>query len=110
MCMLLLFQLASADLPPFCVHRPAPCHRKPEPRGNGGRGTRASDMDVDEQPWGAAARSGGGRAGSAAAAAAAADVEELVAMGFSAKQARDALEESSGDVEAAVEWLVANCM
>lgn len=67
-------------------------------------------MDVDEQPWGAAARSGGGRAGSAAAAAAAADVEELVAMGFSAKQARDALEESSGDVEAAVEWLVANCM
>jgi hypothetical protein len=31
-------------------------------------------------------------------------------MGFSAKQARDSLDEAQGDVAAAVEWLVANCM
>lgn len=46
----------------------------------------------------------------ASRAALAADAQELVSMGFSAKQAREALEETGGDVEAAAEWLVAHCM
>lgn len=49
---------------------------------------------------------GGGASAAAAAAAAEADVAQLMGMGFSAKQARDALEEAGGDVEAAIEWLV----
>lgn len=64
--------------------------------------------------WGyaAAAPAAGGDSGHAAASAAAleADVQELSAMGFTASQARDALEESGGNMEAAVEWLVANCV
>ncbi len=35
---------------------------------------------------------------------------QLVAMGFSAKQARDALDECSGDMEGAIEWLVQHCI
>jgi Holliday junction resolvasome RuvABC DNA-binding subunit len=62
---------------------------------------------VDPQP---AAGCDGGIKRIAASAALAADMQELVSMGFSSKQARDALEEASGDVEAAAEWLVANCM
>lgn len=92
------------------MHCPVLLRRRcPEPRQPSGRGRRgaaaAEAMDVD---GGAAPRGGGAR--SAAAAAAAADVEQLTAMGFSARQARDALEECDFDVEAAIEWLVAHCM
>lgn len=65
---------------------------------------------------GPSSRGGGGssdaRGARAAAleAAAAADVAQLVAMGFSAKQARDALDECGGDVEGAIEWLVQHCI
>ena len=31
-------------------------------------------------------------------------------MGFSARKAREALQETHHDVEAAIEWLVANCV
>lgn len=104
--------------------------RRPEPRGSGGgsfRGRRgaalAAAMDIDEPDFaGARTAAAGGKAGSrgrssagdgrraAAAAAAAADIEQLIGMGFSRRQARDALEECSHDVAAAVDWLVANCM
>lgn len=80
-------------------------------------------MDIDEPDFAAAtAAAAGGKGGgrgrgcatddrrAAAAAAAAADIEQLVGMGFSKRQARDALEECSYDVAAAVEWLVANCL
>lgn len=36
-------------------------------------------------------------------------VEQLKAMGFDAKKARDAVLETGGDVEECVQWLVANC-
>jgi hypothetical protein len=44
------------------------------------------------------------------AAVAVADVAELMAMGFTAKQAKDALEDADGNVEAAANWLVGNCL
>lgn len=80
------------------------------------------DVDPDFEPFPAAASGAGGASGSgggggdrggraaALEAAAAADVAQLVAMGFSAKQARDALEECGGDVEGAIEWLVQHCI
>jgi Holliday junction resolvasome RuvABC DNA-binding subunit len=49
-------------------------------------------------------------AAAAAAAAVAADVEQLVSMGFSSRQAREALEEADYNIEVACEWLVANCV
>ena len=39
-----------------------------------------------------------------------ADVDALAAMGFSKRQAAEALQEVGHDVEAAIEWLVANCV
>lgn len=90
---------------PTSLHLPPPLPlqcRKPEPRAGSGRSRRGTAaMDVDGPTGGGAA---------AAAAAVAADVEQLVGMGFSAKQARDALEESGHDLEAAIEWLVAHCI
>lgn len=76
---------------------------------------------MDWEPFGSAAAeagpsSRGGGSGAQGArqaaleAAAAADVAQLVAMGFSAKQARDALDECSGDMEGAIEWLVQHCI
>lgn len=38
------------------------------------------------------------------------DLANLVAMGFDEQQARDALEETSGDIEAAAEWLMQHCI
>ena len=66
--------------------------------------------DEAEQAAAAAPAAAGGGAAAAAAAAAAADVEQLVAMGFSSRQAREALEEADNNMEAACEWLVANCV
>jgi hypothetical protein len=43
-------------------------------------------------------------------AADAADLATLVAMGFSERQARDALEEAGGNIDAAAEWLVVHCV
>lgn len=79
------------------------------------------DVDPDFEPYPAAAAAGGasgsrgggssqGGRTAALEAAAAADVAQLVAMGFSTKQARDALEECGGDVEGAIEWLVQHCI
>ena len=39
-----------------------------------------------------------------------ADIGQLVAMGFGRRQAMDALEETNGSVEGAVEWLMINCV
>lgn len=36
-------------------------------------------------------------------------IETLVAMGFSQKQAKEALEETEGDMESAANWLMSNC-
>lgn len=40
----------------------------------------------------------------------AANVQQLVEMGFSAKQAAQALEECSHDLDMALEWLAENCI
>lgn len=42
--------------------------------------------------------------------AACADVETLVAMGFSKRQAEEALDEADGSVEGAAEWLMVHCI
>jgi len=39
-----------------------------------------------------------------------ADIGQLVAMGFGRRQAMDALEETNGSVEGAVEWLMVHCV
>ena len=83
--------------------------RKPEPRAASGRARRGAAAAAAAMEAELPAGGGGGRA-AAVAVAAAADVEQLVGMGFSAKQARDALEESGHDLEAAIEWLVAHCI
>lgn len=38
------------------------------------------------------------------------DLSLLLAMGFGERQARDALEETGGNVEAAAEWIVSHCI
>jgi uncharacterized UBP type Zn finger protein len=47
---------------------------------------------------------------SAADAVAAANVRQLQEMGFSARQAQQALEENGQDLDAALEWLAENCI
>jgi hypothetical protein len=74
--------------------------------GGGGKrgGRRASTSSGSDE------EGGGGPARGAAAVALAADVATLAAMGFGARRAREALEEAGGDVEGAVEWLMASCV
>jgi hypothetical protein len=80
-------------------------------RGGGGgkrggrRASTSSGSEEEEEEKG-----GGGPARGAADVALAADVATLTAMGFGARRAREALEEAGGDVEGAVEWLMASCV
>lgn len=62
------------------------------------------DADIDE-PMAAAGTSASGGASSAAAAVDPEAIDNLGAMGFSAPQARQALKETGGDMERAVDWL-----
>lgn len=72
-----------------------------------GKGALSADEDMEEEN--AAPPAPAARERRAIAAADNDAVQQLVAMGFDTKKAKDAVRETGGDVMEAVNWLVANC-
>lgn len=72
-----------------------------------GKGAVSADEDTEEENAAPPAPAARARCGVAAADNDA--VQQLVAMGFDTKKAKDAVRETGGDVMEAVNWLVANC-